>query len=203
LFNRAELLIYSYITTDGGDSLPVSELLGLTEAERKKKLLDAVLSEAGRFAQSNTLEINGVKDNQTCSFGESGMMIYQSDAIPAQLNIRFLVIESDEDVRRFATDAEAVLNSDAFKGLTAAVETALAVTNPVVAGAIALGGVLTKLLKDKLKTNKDDLVGYWQASLNREEHYPHGTRDRQDVTDTTGNILIDYTLFGFENTTKS
>jgi len=200
LFNRAELRIYSYITTDGGDSLPVSELLGLTEAERKKKLLDAVLSEAGKFAQSNTLEINGVKDNQTCSFGESGMMIYQSDAIPAQLNIRFLVIESDEDVRRFATDAEAVLNSDAFKGLTAAVETALAVTNPVVAGAIALGGVLTKLLKDKLKTNKDDLVGYWQASLNREEHYPHGMRDRQDVTDTTGNILIDYTLFGFENT---
>jgi flagellar protein FlgJ len=31
------------------------------------------------------------------------------------------------------------------------------------------------------------------------EHYPHGTRDRQDVPDTTGNILVDYTLFGFEN----
>jgi flagellar protein FlgJ len=42
-------------------------------------------------------------------------------------------------------------------------------------------------------------VGYWQASLTREEHYPHGVRDRQNIPDTTGNILIDYTLFGFEN----
>jgi hypothetical protein len=39
--------------------------------------------------------------------------------------------------------------------------------------------------------------------LNRKEHYPHGTRDRQDVYDTTGNILIDYTLFGFEKSVIS
>jgi hypothetical protein len=31
------------------------------------------------------------------------------------------------------------------------------------------------------------------------EHFPHGARDKQDVYDTTGNILVDYTLFGFEN----
>jgi hypothetical protein len=48
----------------------------------------------------------------------------------------------------------------------------------------------------------DDLVGYWQMTLNRAEHYPHGTRDRQDTADTTGNILVDYTLFGFENVTE-
>jgi hypothetical protein len=54
-----------------------------------------------------------------------------------------------------------------------------------------------------LRANKDDLVGYWQASLNRAEHFPHGCRDKQDVYDTTGNILIDYTLFGFENEIKS
>jgi hypothetical protein len=28
---------------------------------------------------------------------------------------------------------------------------------------------------------------------------PHGTRDKQDVPDTAGNILIDCTLPGFEN----
>jgi hypothetical protein len=30
------------------------------------------------------------------------------------------------------------------------------------------------------------------------EHYPHGTRDKEDVPDTTGNIRVDYTVFGFE-----
>ncbi|MDR1336387.1 MAG: hypothetical protein LBK22_06125 [Tannerella sp.] len=39
---------------------------------------------------------------------------------------------------------------------------------------------------------------YWQAMLNRTEHYPHGTRDPQDVYDSTGNIQLDYTLFGFD-----
>jgi hypothetical protein len=43
--------------------------------------------------------------------------------------------------------------------------------------------------------SKDDLVGYWQATLNRMEPYP---RDRQDVYDSTGNIQLDYTLFGFD-----
>jgi hypothetical protein len=109
------------------------------------------------------------------------------------------VIESDEDIRRFAVDADKVLDSDAFKGLFVAVETALTVAAPTLSGVIAVGGVVTALLRQKLRANKDDLVGYWQASLNRTEHYPHGARDRQDVYDTTGNILVDYTLFGFEN----
>jgi hypothetical protein len=53
------------------------------------------------------------------------------------------------------------------------------------------------MIRQKLRENKDDLIGYWQATLNRTEHFPHGTRDRQDVPDTTGNMLVDYTLFGF------
>jgi hypothetical protein len=92
-----------------------------------------------------------------------------------------------------------VLDSDAFKGIFAAVETALAVTAPTLSGVIAVGSIAVNLLRQKLRANKDDLVGYWQVSLNRTEHYPHGARDRQDVYDTTGNIMIDYTLFGFEN----
>jgi hypothetical protein len=54
--------------------------------------------------------------------------------------------------------------------------------------------VLTERKDDNI--GKDDLAGYWQVLLNRTEHYPHGLRDRQDVYDMTGNILVDYTLFG-------
>jgi hypothetical protein len=112
------------------------------------------------------------------------------------------VIESDEDVRRFAVDADTVVDSDAFKGLLIAVETALTVASPVLSGIIGVGAVVTSLLRQKLRANRDDLVGYWQVSLNCTEHYPHGLRDRQDTPDTTGNILVDYTLFGFENETN-
>jgi hypothetical protein len=206
LFNRrAELRIYSLangtsgVMTESGLGNPplhLSELLHLDEEARKKRLLETVLAEAGRFAQSLSLEINGVKDNQTLLFGDAGIVIYSGEHIPDELSMQLLVIESDEDIRNFAIDADKVLDSDAFKGLFAAVETALVIANPAVSGVIAVGGVVVNLLRQKLRANKDDLVGYWVASLNRAEHYPHGLRDKQDVYDTTGNILVDYTLFG-------
>ncbi|MDR1224079.1 MAG: glucosaminidase domain-containing protein [Tannerella sp.] len=214
LFNRAEMHIYSYVTATSGSaiiepgsvpSLQQPSFSGLLElpgaAARKQFLLDATLAEANRFAQSAHLEINGVKDNQSLLFGEAGLAIYAGEQIPDALNMQLWVIESDEDVRRFALDADRVLDSDAFKGLFVAVETALTVAAPTLSGIIAVSGVVTTLLRQKLRANKDDLAGYWQASLNRPEHYPHGARDRQDVYDTTGNILVDYTLFGFENST--
>jgi hypothetical protein len=211
-FNRhAEIRIYGYTSGYGlkgmetGDASPqypmsLSDLIDLPDEEaRKRKLLDAVLAETGKLAQCACLAVNGVKDNQTLLFGDSGLILYRSETIPDNLDIQLWVIESDEDIRNFAVDADRVLDSDAFKGLFVAVETALAATNPALAGVIAVGGVVINLLRQKLRANKDDLVGYWQASLNRAEHYPHGVRDKQDVYDTTGNILVDYTLFGFEN----
>jgi hypothetical protein len=212
LFNRgAELRIYSFVSNPGGQTghflengqyvppLSISGLLSMEEKEREEKLLEQVLAEAGLFAQSKYLEINGVKDNQSLLFGDSGLVIYSSEQIPDMLNMQLWVIESDADVRSFALEADKVLDSDAFKGLLIAVETALTVTNPVLSGIIGIGAVVANLLRQKLRANKDDLVGYWQMTLNRAEHYPHGTRDRQDTADTTGNILVDYTLFGFEN----
>jgi hypothetical protein len=206
LFNRgAEMRIYSYVSNPGVENRPyvpalsVSGLLSMNEKEREEKLLEQVLAEAGLFAQSKYLEINGVKDNQSLLFGDSGLVIYSSKQIPDLLNMQLWVIESDADVRSFALDADRVVDSDAFKGLLIAVETALTVTNSVLSGIVGIGAVVANLLRQKLRANKDDLVGYWQITLNRAEHYPHGARDRQDAADTTGNILVDYTLFGFEN----
>jgi hypothetical protein len=208
LFNRAELRIYSCVTAlPAGadppvDPLILADLMDLDDNARRQKLLDAVLSEAGRFAQSHSLEINDVKDNQTLTFDEAGLVLYQSETIPDSLNLQVWVIESDEDVRQFALDAEKVMQSDAFQGLLASVGAVLAATNPLLTGVIGVGGVVISLLRQKLKANKDDLVGYWQARLNRGEHYPHGLRDRQDVYDSTGNILLDYTLFGFDKSVE-
>jgi flagellar protein FlgJ len=109
------------------------------------------------------------------------------------------VIESDNDARRLAIDSDTILGNDAFKNLLSATKTALQLAKPLVGEIISVGEVVLQLLRKKLQTNKDDLVGYWQTTLNRQEHYPYGIRNRQDVADTTGNMLIDYTLFGFKN----
>jgi hypothetical protein len=217
LFNRAGLRIYSYVVNPTGLSgrimengvyeprLTFDDLMYLNKKERWERLLEAVLTEAKHFTHSRSLKTNGVKDNQSLTFDESGLVLYQSKYIPDTLNMQLWVIESNKDVRKFALDAETVLESEVFKSLLEAVCTALAATDPILpdpilSGVIDVGGVVANLLKQQLKANKDDLVGYWQCTLNREEHYPHGTRDRQDVPDSTGNIRVDYTLFGFEKT---
>jgi hypothetical protein len=215
LFNCAEMRIYSYVAASPvGIDAPVganlrvcpslSDLLNLPDgAARKQYLLDAMLAGANRFAQSHSLAIDRVKDSQSLTFGEAGMLIYQRDAIPDTLDMQLWVIESDGDVRTFTLEADKVMDSDAFKGLLIAVETALTVTNPLLSGIVGTGTVVANLLRQKLRANKDDLAGYWQLNLNRQEHYPHGARDRQNTPDTTGNILVDYTFFGFGNTVNN
>ena len=205
LLNKAEIRIYSYVTASPTgtavhtSALTLSDLAMLpNEAARKEKLLEAVQAEVDKFAQSNSIEINGVKDNQSLTFSDAGLLIYQSDFIPEALCIQLWVIESDEDLRSLATDTEQIKDSDAFKGLTSSVNLALAVKNPILSAVIGVGGVLIQLLRKRRRNNKDDLVGYWQCVLNKNEHYPHCVRDKQDVPDTTGNIQVDYTLFGFE-----
>jgi hypothetical protein len=42
------------------------------------------------------------------------------------------------------------------------------------------------------------LIGY----VLRKNQHAHGTRDRQDVYDSIGNIQLDYTLFGFDKTVE-
>ncbi|MDR1526815.1 MAG: hypothetical protein LBS46_03985, partial [Dysgonamonadaceae bacterium] len=102
----------------------MSDFVQLSEKEREEKLVEQVLLEAGVLAQTKSLEINGVKDNQSLTFGESGLVVYSSERIPDELNIQLWVIESDTDIREFALDADQVLDSAAFKGLFAAVEVA-------------------------------------------------------------------------------
>ncbi|MDR0836282.1 MAG: hypothetical protein LBN11_06885 [Tannerella sp.] len=192
--NRAELKIYSF-ATEQTSPLTLGDLLELSTEERKKVLMQAVIDETHQFQY---LEVGNVRDNQSLFFGEAGILAYRSQHIPEELCLQLWVIESDEKERQLAIEADEVLNNDVFKGLFATVTTALTAANPVLGTAIAVTRVIASLIQKKLKTNKDDLVGYWQMQLNRAEHYPHGTREKQDSPDTTGNILVDYTLFAYD-----
>jgi hypothetical protein len=87
-------------------------------------------------------------------------------------------------------------HSRKFKALLSTSLAALAVTNPLAVAAVSLTGLVFRLvLKKNLSANRNDLIGYWHETFNRGEHYPHGIRNREDVPDSTQNMLVDYTLF--------
>jgi hypothetical protein len=205
--NRAELRIYSLVSAGKNPLLHVTlaEFDGLDAdpagiADRLKKL---VVDEAGELDQCNYVEVNGVKDNDSLYFGDAGFLMFQSDVIPDTLNMQLLVIESDQQTRNFALEAKQVTDSPVFKTVAGAIQTALTAANPLWGSVIGIGSLALGVLQERLKNDRDDLVGYWQCTLNRREHYPNGLRDKQDVRDVTGNILVDYTLFGYENETAA
>jgi hypothetical protein len=201
LFNSAEMRIYGYAAGYAGTGQPSDLTLGdlaalPDDASRRELLLQRTATEINRFTQSACLEIDGVKDNQDLTFGDAGLVIYQHETIPDTLLMQLWVIESDADIRLLTADADALLDSDEFRAVLTAVNAMLIAANPVLGTVIGVGRVAVSLLRKKLRANRDDLAG-WQATLNRAEHYLYGTRDRLDVPDTTGNIRVDYTLFGF------
>ena len=204
LFDKAEVRIYGYsvgfegVTPEAIPLLTVGDLADQADDKARRDLLKQLAaSELNRFARSVCLEINGVKDNQSLFFGDAGLVIYNGEKIPDTLTMQLWAIESDEDVRNSMKDVDAFLDGTALNSLLQTVGAALTVKNPTVGSAISVGTVVAGLIRQKLRANKDDLIGYWQATFTRTEHFPHGTRDRQDVPDTTGNMLVDYTFFGF------
>jgi hypothetical protein len=53
-----------------------------------------------------------------------------------------------------------------------------------------------RVVAETMLGNRDDQVGVVYQSFNRFEHYPHGERKRDDVPDLSGNMRLDYSIFG-------
>jgi hypothetical protein len=213
LFDRAEVQIYALAgTIDSTLKLRdlVMELSDVSDDKKdealQKKLLDAVKAEAKNLQFLQKLPIRGVRDNEVLTFGEEGFPLYKNETTPAELSMHVWLIELDNDIRGLSLTTDDILKSSEFKALLSTALAALAVTNPFAVAAVSLTGLVFRLvLKKALSVNRNDLIGYWHETLNRSEHYPHGIRNREDVPDSTRNMLVDYTLFadGAETETGS
>ena len=126
-------------------------------------------------------------------------MVYQSDKIPADFNWCFVAIEDDGDVRNVGTSIDEVLKNPGFDSFTSNLAVLVgAAANPAYTAGVVVAKFVAEVVARNLKEKKDDLAGLLYMSLNRREHYPHGERKRDKVPDLTGNMIIDYSLFGFE-----
>jgi hypothetical protein len=203
LFDRAEVRVYGLAgRPDAVVKVQdlITELSQLSDDKKEealqKKLLDAVKAEAKNLQLLQMLPIRGVRDNQVLTFGDEGILLYKSDTTPDELAMHIWLVESDTNIRDFALTTDEILKSTEFRSLLTTGMAALAITNPLVMATITLTGLTFRLLlKKALAANRNDLIGYWHETLNRAEHYPHGIRNREDMPDTTRNMLVDYTLF--------
>ena len=199
--DRAEVKLYSFVTTENTDLTELANLDYGSDEEDRRMIIKATVE---RCVSTRTfVEIRHVKDNQTLSFGDTGYVLYQSDRIPDDFNWIFLAVESDRGSRDFGNFMDEAVNDDNFRTFSKSIFPRLNLPGGNLANTAGyiLITYLTGVLTDRIKKNKDDVIGTLYMSLNRVEHYPQCFRKIDNVPDLTQNMFVDYIIFANEEAT--
>ena len=194
-WGAGEVKLLSFVT--GGDvNLPVlDDLQRTTEPERKKELIKAATQSV--LSSKVLMQLDNVRDGHIMTFGDTGYALYTSSKIPISFNWTLMLFEIDEDINNLGKDIDGVINRPEFDSFVNNVLIlASAATNPVAAAVVAIAKYTLGVVAKSMIKNKDDQIGLAYLSFNKFEHYPHGERKRDDVPDLSGNVFIDYSIFG-------
>ncbi len=195
--DRAEVKLNSFISTNMTHLPEMDALLATTNPAHQKALLAEAVANVVSSRVLTTIE--NVTDNHEMTFGDTGYVLFQSEYIPADFSWLLLAIESDRDQRELGQQMASIIHDREFDGLlTDTLSLAATTANPSYAAAIGIGKFVARTLAERIRNDKDDMVGLLYTSLNRREHYPHGERKRNHVPDLTNNMFVDYSIFGFE-----
>jgi len=195
--DRAEVKLNSFITTDA-TQFPEMDALWTTNDRRRQK--DVLAAAVAHVVDSRILTtVENVTDNHEMTFGDTGFVLHQSEEIPDGFSWLLLAIESDREARELGADMMSLVDSQTFDGfLTDTLSLAATAANPSFAAAVGIGKFVARTVSERIRNDKDDMVGLLYMSLNRREHYPHCERKRNHVPDLTNNMFVDYSIFGFE-----
>ena len=197
--DRAEVKLLSFITTGNTDLPELAHLMSAKSDDEKRSIIKETVKRC--ISRRTFVEIQNVRDNQTLFFGDTGYVLYQSETIPDDFNWIFLAVESDKETRDFGQFLDDIVEGEDFSSFSQGLLDILsetASTNPAYAAGLSIAKFVTGILATVLKNDKDDLIGVLYTSLNRREHYPNCERKKDDVPDITHNMLMDYTIFGYE-----
>ncbi len=195
--DKANVQIYSFITT-GNNSLPA--LNGFTKAKPKEEQIEMIKEAVAQVMTSRIFTpIENIKDEHELTFGDTGIVLYQAEEIPADFNWQLVVIGSKEKVRTQAQMLKDVMEHDSFDGFLSNILLVLSVVvNPAITAGVEIGKYLTSFILSQYANKQDDQLGIVYQSWNRQEHYKHGKRFKDGVFDLTKNMVYDYSMFGFE-----
>jgi hypothetical protein len=193
----ADVKFISFVKTTDADFVDLTQMIQEKDPLKKADLLKRAVA---TVASSRILtEVQYVWDNHICTFGDAGYVLHQSANAPVSFDWNFMALRSgkkENEIGQMMANVEQDAGLDGFANqLFNVLATA---SNPAATAFKAIGGFIFETVKNKLLAAGDEQIGILYMSLNRVEHYPHLLRDRQDVRDITGNMQIDYTIFGTE-----
>lgn len=195
LLGSSDLQLMSFVTMGEADFPMLNEFYRTSDAAVKKEL---VAQAVNKVLSSRIMpQIQRIKDNQVIYFGDTGYNVFVNDTIPQDLNWMLLAIKSNQQLVDNATLAGEILTEQNLNSLVATIAMLSGVASPVAAAVSTLTLLVAQSVLKVCTNAKDHQLGLLLTSFVRQEHYPNGKRDVQDVPDATGNMKVDYTIFGF------
>ena len=195
LLGSSDLQLMSFVTMGEADFPMLNEFYRTSDAAVKKEL---VAQAVNKVLSSRIMpQIQRIKDNQVIYFGDTGYNVFVNDTIPQDLNWMLLAIKSNQQLVDNATLAREILTEQNLNSLVATIAMLSGVASPVTAAVSTLTLLVAQSVLKVCTNAKDHQLGLLLTSFVRQEHYPNGKRDAQDVPDATGNMKVDYTIFGF------
>ena len=198
LWFSAEMKFYSFAATETFKLPQLDALMGTTDlAELRPAIRDAAKDVLSKW---ESVQVHNIKANHIFNFGDTGKILHVSPTTPEHLNWLMLVIESDKDIRDLGLHLSEILSDDQVDALGANLKKIVGATTPQLDLAVALSKILIRGVTSFMKKNKNDQAGLVEQSFIRELHYPTGRRHGEEVSDLTGNMWYDYTIFSQDDT---
>jgi len=195
LLGEANVQLMSFVTLGKADFPMLDEFFQINDPQKKMDLVSQAITKV--VCSRVTPAIEHIRDNQKIYFGDTGYNVFVSDSIPDDLNWMLLAVKSNQKVRDNAELLTTILSQSNISSIVKVIGTLAGATNPVIGAITVLSGFVADSLLTLYKNDKDKQLGLLLTSFIRQEHYPHGKRDKEDVPDTTGNMKIDYTIFAY------
>lgn len=195
--DRIDVQLLSFVTTGNMDLPNLQGFLDATDATTKANILKGWVQSVA--ASRILTPISRVTDKFTATFGTAGYALYESETIPDEFSWEFIAVKSNDRTRNLGTKLDGIAKSSDLSTFTSGLGAILgAATNPVFTAAVAVSKFVLNQVALWISQEPDDELGLYYESLTRAEHYQFGERKKDDVADLTGNMFVDYSLFGVD-----
>ncbi|ADQ79030.1 hypothetical protein Palpr_0879 [Paludibacter propionicigenes WB4] len=195
LLGMTEVQLMSFVTLGEADFPMLNEFFRTSDAAQKRELVSQAVA---RVVSSRVMpQIQRVKDHQIIYFGDTGYNVFVSDTIPESINWMLMAIKSNQELVDNATLLSQILTGKNISTLVSTIGMLSSASSPVTSAVSTLTTLVAESILKLCANSKDRQLGLLLTSFTRQEHYPFGKRDSQNVPDATGNMKVDYTIFGF------
>lgn len=197
-FARVKFL--SFVTRSDEGVPELDEWVRSNDAASKRALLQTLVDNT--LSTRALTEIDRVQDNVPVNFGDTGLILYETEEIPEAFTWTFLAVRSSRNVREAARDVDEIFSEPGFgsfsKSLLGLIQAGSALANPAYTAGVEMAKFVAQANARRLMKKGDRELGAVTVSFIRPEHYSTGIRESHDVHDMTGNMFFDYTIFGYK-----